>query len=128
MIDRLFDVRFRGAFGSVHLIRSAVKCCAARDLLTLRFYLLRVSTVRVFDTGGALFLFVDSAQMGSIAVLRAGGGFRRVRAATKGRCPLETCGLERPANFLWLGYCLFAVFLILALSFAILLLPRLYAT
>ena len=37
------------------------------------------------------------------------GVFRRVRAATKGRRPLETCSLERLANFLLLGYMRFAV-------------------
>ena len=44
------------------------------------------------------------------------GVFRRVRAATKGRRPLETCSLERLANFLLLGYMRFAVTLSLAPS------------
>ena len=68
-----------------------------------------LAAVRIFDTGGAINCLLLRLRWGASLCYVPVGEFRRVRAATKGRCPLETCGLERPANFLIRAYCLVTV-------------------
>ncbi|MGN0691213.1 MAG: hypothetical protein ACI4K7_02575, partial [Oscillospiraceae bacterium] len=66
-----FSVKPLGGF--THLIRFAVKCSAARILLTVCGYLLFACSVRVFSRA-ALLLFVALAKTYGITVLRAGVG------------------------------------------------------
>ncbi|MGN0691985.1 MAG: hypothetical protein ACI4K7_06535 [Oscillospiraceae bacterium] len=94
-------------------------------------FLFAVNVCRpLFYTGGALLLFVASAfgnfrgQMSHMLTIPKRGNGSGASPPTKGRRHLETRSLERLANFLLPGYCLFAVTLSLEPSFAIFLLSR----